>query len=101
MQSSRFIRFCLVFLSLLLAACSSGDTPAPLTSEAGYIEIEPISFSLQQQGRDTYSDTSSTARILYSFHPAKQVVLVGESYSGTRVSTMLNLLLFYSNYGTG
>ena len=217
MQPSRFIRLCLIFLFLLLAACSSGDTPAPLTSEAGYIEIEPISFSLQQQGLDTYIDTSSTARILYSFHPAKQdptskplfvflnggpgcatssnlfsmntapytldklrtsgdpyaanpyswtalgnllyidapntgfsynvvsgaselnvrfsefnsknfnpfidsanvirvllrfldthpsiranqVVLVGESYSGTRVSTMLNLLLFYSNYGTG
>jgi hypothetical protein len=37
-------------------------------------------------------------------HPqiqANQVVLVGESYSGTRVSTMLNLLLFYPGYASG
>lgn len=217
MSCTRFIHLCLISLYLLLAACSSSDSSAPLTSEANYIEIEPISFSLQQQGLDTYSDTSSTARILYSFHPANldpaskplfvflnggpgcatttnlfsmntapytldklrtngnpyaanpyswtalgnllyidapntgfsynmvsgasdlnvrfsefnsknfnpfidsanvirvllrfldahpairsnQVVLVGESYSGTRVSTMLNLLLFYSKYGTG
>jgi len=215
--------FILVAITFLLAACSGsggngGWYPVPiLKSEAGYIEIEPISFSLQQQGLDTYTDTSSTARVLYSFHPAKrdpaakplfvflnggpgcatttnlfsmntapytldrertggnayaanpyswavmgnllyidapdtgfsynvisgasdlnvrfsefnsknfnpfidaanvirvllrfldahpsirgnQVVLVGESYSGTRVSTMLNLLLFYSKYGTG
>lgn len=217
MNCTRFIHLCLISLYLLLAACSSSDSSAPLTSEAGYIEIEPISFSLQQQGLDTYNDTSSTARILYSFHPANQdpagkplfvflnggpgcatttnlfsmntapytldklrtngnpyaanpyswtalgnllyidapntgfsynvvsgasdlnvrfsefnsknfnpfidsanvirallrfldthpairanqVVLVGESYSGTRVSTMLNLLLFYRKYGTG
>lgn len=217
MQFSRFIHLCLISLFLLLAACSGNDSSVALKSEAGYIEIEPISFSLQQQGLDTYTDTSSTARILYSFHPANQdpvskplfvflnggpgcatttnlfsmntapytldklrtngnlyaanpyswtalgnllyidapntgfsynvisgasdlnvrfsefnsknfnpfidsanvirvllrfldahpairanqVVLVGESYSGTRVSTMLNLLLFYTKYGTG
>lgn len=208
--------FVAVVITLFLAACSGSDTVS-LQSEAGYIEIEPISFSLQQPGRDTYSDTSSTSRILYSFHPASldsahkplfvflnggpgcatttnlfsmntapytldrlrtngnpyaanpyswtvlgnllyidapntgfsynlvtgasdkevrfsefnsknfnpfidsanvirvilrfleahssirsnQIILVGESYSGTRVSTMLNLLLFYPKYGTG
>jgi len=54
-----------------------------------------------------FIDSANVVRVLLRFlnaHPSMrshQVVLVGESYSGTRVSTMLNLLLFYTSYGTG
>ena len=54
-----------------------------------------------------FIDSANVVRVLLRFldaHPSlrsHQVVLVGESYSGTRVSTMLNLLLFYTSYGTG
>jgi hypothetical protein len=207
----------LLVAAQLLFGCSGSDSPGGLKSEAGFIEVEPVSFSLQQSGRETYHATSSVARVIYSFHPAEQtpkekpifvflnggpgcatttnlfsmntapftldrertngkpyaantsswtrignllyldapntgfsynivegasqesnrtpefdaknfnpfidsanvirvllrfldahpslranqVILVGESYSGTRVSTMLNLLLFYSRYGSG
>ena len=58
-------------------------------------------------GGDNYNsfiDADQVLRTVLHFieeHPALQrnkVIFVGESYSGVRVSTMLNLLLYYSKY---
>lgn len=52
-----------------------------------------------------YIDADQVLRVVLQFldtHPALQdnpVVLVGESYGGTRVSTMLNMVLFPEAYG--
>ncbi|MBN1346927.1 MAG: hypothetical protein JXQ73_29830 [Phycisphaerae bacterium] len=52
-------------------------------------------------------DAAQVVRVILQFlqdHSAiknNPVVLVGESYAGTRVSTMLNLLLFHQAYGDG
>ena len=66
-------------LFLLLASCGGGGgdkaPPTTLKSEAGYIEIEPVQFTLQQQGLASMSETSSTARVMYTFHPAVQDAL--------------------------
>ncbi|MBK8049796.1 MAG: hypothetical protein IPK16_23430 [Anaerolineales bacterium] len=43
--------------------------PSALHSEAGFIEIEPITFTLQGEG-PRLELTSSPGRIFYSFHPA-------------------------------
>ncbi|HEY9160210.1 MAG TPA: hypothetical protein VIS94_03885 [Desulfomonilia bacterium] len=54
-----------------------------------------------------FIDAAQVTRVLLRFmadHPAiedNQVIIVGESYGGTRASTMLNMLLFYSRYGDG
>ncbi len=54
-----------------------------------------------------YIDAAQVIRVLLRFladRPAimgNQVILVGESYGGTRASAMLNMLLFYSHYGDG
>ena len=51
-----------------------------------------------------FIDAAQMTRVILRFldnHPdiqANEVILVGESYSGTRVSTMLNLLLFHPKY---
>ncbi len=54
-----------------------------------------------------YIDAAQIVRMVLRFldrHPdirANEVILVGESYGGTRVSTMLNLLLFHPKYADG
>ncbi len=54
-----------------------------------------------------YIDAAQIIRVILRFldhHPdiqANEVILVGESYAGTRVSTMLNLLLFHQKYADG
>lgn len=54
-----------------------------------------------------YVDAAQMVRVVLKFlgdHreiKANQVILVGESYGGTRVSTMLNLLLFHPHYRDG
>jgi hypothetical protein len=54
-----------------------------------------------------FIDASQVIRVLLRFladHPAIQgnsVVIVGESYGGTRATAMLNMLLFYNRYGDG
>lgn len=54
-----------------------------------------------------YIDAAQIIRVVLRFldqHPdiqANEVILVGESYAGTRVSTMLNLLLFHPKYANG
>jgi hypothetical protein len=54
-----------------------------------------------------FIDAAQVTRVLLRFladHPEikdNQVVIVGESYGGTRASAMLNLLLFYTRYGDG
>ena len=54
-----------------------------------------------------FIDAAQVLRVVLRFlkeHPAIQqneVIFVGESYSGVRVTTILNLLLNYENYGNG
>ncbi|NCC53609.1 MAG: hypothetical protein EOM20_20700, partial [Spartobacteria bacterium] len=54
-----------------------------------------------------YIDAAQVLRTILRFldeHPTLQtneVIMVGESYSGVRVSTMLNLLLYYQTYQNG
>lgn len=56
---------------------------------------------------NTYIDAAQIVRVILRFltdHPeirANEVILVGESYGGSRVSTMLSLLLFHPHYGQG
>lgn len=61
----------LLLLVLLLPACndSSDSDSKPLTPEAGFIEIEPVSFQVQQDGV-AFNATSSPARFWYVFQPA-------------------------------
>jgi hypothetical protein len=44
------------------------------TAEAGFYQIEPVTFSMQQADRATIRQTSSEARIWYSYHPARPAV---------------------------
>ncbi len=59
------------------------------------------------QNFNPFIDAAQLVRALLRFlakHPELRknpVVLVGESYGGTRTTTMLNLLLFYPGYGSG
>ncbi len=59
------------------------------------------------QNFNPFIDAAQFARFLLRFlaaHPALQanpVVLVGESYGGVRSTVLLNLLLFYRDYGDG
>ncbi len=63
----------MILLALSLAGCPDySNNGRSLQSEAGYLEVEPISFSLQKQGSEPYALTSSTARVFYSFFPAAQ-----------------------------
>jgi hypothetical protein len=59
------------------------------------------------QNYNPFIDASQFIRVLLRFlndHPGIQknrVIIAGESYGGTRVPTMTNLILFYSKYGDG
>ncbi len=59
------------------------------------------------QNQNPFIDAAQVIRVILRFLGEHSdirnnpVVLVGESYGGTRVSTMLNLLLFHEQYGTG
>jgi hypothetical protein len=59
------------------------------------------------QNFNPFIDAAQFTRLLLRFlavHPSLQanpVIIVGESYGGVRAATMLNLVLFYSNYGDG
>jgi len=82
---ARYLIFLFLAVSLLIQGCggtggNSGEggfqassavlnSSSVYTAEAGFIEIAPVSFSLQKTGT-TLSFTSSTARMFYSFHPA-------------------------------
>lgn len=69
----RILGVILLPLSVSLAGClGDSDNGRLLKSEAGYLEVEPVSFSLQKQGAEPYVLTSSTARVFYSFFPAAQ-----------------------------
>ncbi len=48
------------------------DPPQPLVAEAGFVEIEPVSFVIRNGGWHTKSFTSSKARIWYAFQPADE-----------------------------
>ena len=64
-------------------------------------------FEFGMKNFNPFIDAAQVARVLLRFledHPGirgNEVILVGESYSGTRVTTLLNLLLFHSKYGDG
>lgn len=66
-----------------------------------------ISEFLLKGNFNPFIDAAQMTRVILRFldnHPdlqANEVILVGESYSGTRVSTMLNLLLFHPKYADG
>ena len=64
----------LLAIALSLAAgCGSetAETRAEIGAEAGFIEIEPVDYTLH--GSSTpYLATSSRARLFYSFHPADE-----------------------------
>ncbi len=59
------------------------------------------------QNYNPFIDAAQYIRVILRFmndHPAiekNRVVIAGESYGGTRASSMLNMLLFYSSYGDG
>jgi len=70
-------------------------------------DVNNAAARLREFGNDRYNswiDAAQVLRVLLRFlenHPSlkpSEVILVGESYAGTRVSTMLNLLLFHSRY---
>ena len=56
---------------MLFAGCGGEETQIsePLTVEAGFVEIEPIAYTLRGEGQST-GETSSRARLFWSFHPA-------------------------------
>jgi hypothetical protein len=59
------------------------------------------------QNFNPFIDASQFVRVMLRFlndHPVIQknhVIIAGESYGGTRVSTMMNLILFYNSYNDG
>lgn len=75
-RSPRRATIVAVFLPLLiavLAGCSDRSAPepsGPLAPEAGFVEIEPVSFSLRADGAEL-DLVSDPTRIFYSFHPAE------------------------------
>ena len=75
MDARKFVGSLLVVtcFTVLLSNCGDSDNPVPVQtrSEAGFSEIEPISFSFQQEGLRTLNYTSSRARLFYSFQPAE------------------------------
>ena len=60
----------MIVLMVLATACSNSSSSGPqpdITAEAGFTEIEALSYRLAQ-----IPYTSSRARIFYSFHPAQE-----------------------------
>ncbi len=70
---SPLVAAALTIAGSLAIGCGSEaqDTTATLTTEAGFIEIEPIDYALHG-GSTPYFATSSRARLFYSFHPADE-----------------------------
>ncbi len=69
----RLLHLFALVLILVLPACneSSDSDGEPLTAEAGFMEIEPVTFSVQQDGV-SMTVTSSPARLWYVFQPADE-----------------------------
>ncbi|MBL9101187.1 MAG: hypothetical protein JNL82_09525 [Myxococcales bacterium] len=85
-------------------ACVCGDAGwacdcPPLAPEAGYIDIEPVSFVVGTPGKE-HARTSDAARIFYSFRPADDVDAGGPLFvlfnGGPGVSTGILM-----GFGTG
>lgn len=85
---------------------------APCTGFSYNLLDRPVTWGNVQREFDAqnfnpFIDASQLVRVLIRFlakHPEiqkNQVVLVGESYGGTRTTVMMNLLLFYPSYATG
>lgn len=76
-----------------------------LTKHADKKNVRTAEFGVQNF--NPFIDAAQVTRVLLRFmaeHPGiqdNQVVLVGESYGGTRAEVMLNLLLFYTHYSDG
>ncbi len=60
-------------LALFALSCGGSDAEnsIPMFAEAGFIEIEPVTFTLRYEG-DERERTSSLARIWYAFQPADE-----------------------------
>ena len=67
-------------------------------------KLKPFLFG---DNYNAYIDAAQVLRCLFKFLEQhreiinNEIILVGESYSGVRVTTMLNLLLRYKKYGDG
>ncbi|MFH1138013.1 MAG: hypothetical protein V1816_18230 [Pseudomonadota bacterium] len=76
-----------------------------LVKHADWAVVRAMEFSADNF--NPFIDAAQVLRVVLRFlrdHPGiqqNQVVFVGESYSGTRVTTMLNLLLFFQKYADG
>lgn len=87
-------------MMFLVSSCGSGSSSPEVVakdatiSEAGYYKIDPFEVSFQQDQVDTIKLTSGTARIFYSYHPAKN------AYPGDRSSTQKPLFVML-NGGPG
>ena len=75
-----------------------------IDGKAANNDLERVKEYLLRGNFNSFIDADQVLRVLLGFldsHPDLQdnpVVLVGESYGGTRVSTMLNMLLFSGRY---
>lgn len=87
------------------------DAPATgfsymVSPESGAMEGRRLEF-MAKGNFNPFIDAAQIVRTILRFMEDKpemrdaEVVLVGESYGGTRVSTMLNLLLFHDRYADG
>lgn len=71
------------------------------------LDIAARSAAFGLQNFNMFFDAADYARVILRFmaaHPQlskREVVLVGESYGGTRATILLNLLLFREDYDTG
>ncbi|MDK2956433.1 MAG: hypothetical protein PWQ57_1929 [Desulfovibrionales bacterium] len=85
------------------------DAPATgfsyLSSKLSRNKVERYSLFFHKGNFNAFIDAAQVVRVLLKFlqenpeYEKSEIILVGESYGGTRVSTMLNLLLFHDRYG--
>lgn len=59
-------------------------------SEAGFYQVEPFNFSMQQPGKNTISQTTSEARIWYSYHPSRADLSSSRDPYGKPLFVMMN-----------
>ena len=92
--------------NLLYIDAAATGFPYNVSQDAGTLTGRVSEFFLKGNF-NPYIDAAQIIRVIIRFldqHPdikANEVILVGESYAGTRVSTMLNLLLFHAKYADG
>ncbi len=76
-----------------------------MVPNSDYAIVRAAQFSINNY--NCFIDADQVLRVVLGFldknprFTSNEVIFVGESYSGTRVSTLLNLLLFYEKYSDG